>query len=539
MDEELKALTCSLKSFYDYESTAQFNIIKVRQQKLKRLAQLEEVHKSKPNAEGPERLNSTQKDNDLREGSTGVRQRHINYYELASRIIEPQLETITKCIGHNSFFLKSIADIAKGAFEAPKDTEQWADSTISEISKVVSLLAQVAREWSEEGIEERQQSMGKVIAEIEELFPELEPAKILKEIQPQVGTKPDTQSDTKLGCGSEDDFLAQYLNIKVEQLTQADRTRLTRDRTGVKIVIPGCGLGRLPLELAARGFDAQGNELSFPMIFTSNFLLNFTKKRHEYPLHPWVHSFSHIRNKKYQTREVLVPDVCPEEFLTRRIRAFGKPAGELSMIMGSFDEIYPMNLQDSDDLIDLEVEKSSPQKKDEAPATISNKPLITGMQEPISKDQDKRFQRDQDLNTITQKEKIKQVDVVATVFFIDTSPNIFKTLESISQILVPGGYWINFGPLLWHYEHSMPMAVFSEQNESNTTHDHAHIHNLDGEDRTAGLELALDDVLNLLPVYGLRLLKHESGIECNYAADKMSMRGYTYNCEYWVAVKEG
>ncbi|CCF33516.1 hypothetical protein CH063_00142 [Colletotrichum higginsianum] len=42
-----------------------------------------------------------------------------------------------------------------------------------------------------------------------------------------------------------------------------------------------------------------------------------------------------------------------------------------------------------------------------------------------------------------------QYDVVVTHFFIDTARNIMSYLDSIHALLKPGGYWINFGPLLW------------------------------------------------------------------------------------------
>ena len=36
-------------------------------------------------------------------------------------------------------------------------------------------------------------------------------------------------------------------------------------------------------------------------------------------------------------------------------------------------------------------------------------------------------------------------DCIATVFFIDTAHNILKYIETIWNILKPGGYWINVG----------------------------------------------------------------------------------------------
>lgn len=43
-------------------------------------------------------------------------------------------------------------------------------------------------------------------------------------------------------------------------------------------------------------------------------------------------------------------------------------------------------------------------------------------------------------------------DCVLTSFFIDTAPVVFEYVEIIHRILKPGGYWINLGPLLYHWQ---------------------------------------------------------------------------------------
>ncbi|PIK52150.1 putative UPF0586 protein C9orf41-like, partial [Apostichopus japonicus] len=43
-------------------------------------------------------------------------------------------------------------------------------------------------------------------------------------------------------------------------------------------------------------------------------------------------------------------------------------------------------------------------------------------------------------------------DCVATCYFIDTAHNVIEYIETIFKILKPGGYWINLGPLLYHFE---------------------------------------------------------------------------------------
>lgn len=115
---------------------------------------------------------------------------------------------------------------------------------------------------------------------------------------------------------------------------------------------------------------------------------------------------------------------------------------------------------------------------------------------------------------------------------------------------------INFGPLLWHYEHHIPAFEYSSNDGSVTNHytcdsnrnsnvnedigvsGHNHNHDRDLDDRTAGLELSLNEIFDVLPNYGLRIIKQESRIPTTYAIDTMSMRGNMYNCEYWVAIKE-
>lgn len=47
-------------------------------------------------------------------------------------------------------------------------------------------------------------------------------------------------------------------------------------------------------------------------------------------------------------------------------------------------------------------------------------------------------------------------DAVATVFFLDTAPNVIRYLEAIRHCLRPGGVLVNFGPLLWHFENNAP-----------------------------------------------------------------------------------
>lgn len=334
-----------------------------------------------------------------------------------SSLNDKHFERLSECVFTNGNLLQQIAMSSGVGFGAPEDPELWSQADSTNMEKVVSTLRQLVREWSEEGAAERNLCFGVVINELEQLFP--------------------------------------------------DKSK----RNSVKIVVPGCGLGRLPLELAARGFQAQGNEFSFHMLFTSNFMLNMTQFQNQYLIHPYIHSVSQQKTRDYQTRGIKIPDVHPGELLERSEQK-GYLLGELSMVSGSFDDVY--------------------------------------------------------LNSIKEEEEQGQfqtVDVVTTVFFIDTAPNIFRTLDAISSIIKSGGYWINFGPLLWHYEDTAEVASNNESIDE------------DDDKRTQGLELTAEEVLSLLPKYGFELIKHQSEIPCTYTMDVLGMGGYIYKCEYWLARK--
>jgi len=46
-------------------------------------------------------------------------------------------------------------------------------------------------------------------------------------------------------------------------------------------------------------------------------------------------------------------------------------------------------------------------------------------------------------------DRASQFDVIVTHFFIDTARNLLAYIDTIHRLLRPGGYWINFGPLLY------------------------------------------------------------------------------------------
>jgi len=101
---------------------------------------------------------------------------------------------------------------------------------------------------------------------------------------------------------------------------------------------------------------------------------------------------------------------------------------------------------------------------------------------------------------------------VVTLFFIDTSLNVIKTIQHIHSLLEPGGVWVNLGPLLW-------------------------------TSSGVALELSLDEVVRVIGRVGLELLPvNECGetvkmVECEYTGDSEAMMRWLYRAAFWIARK--
>lgn len=148
--------------------------------------------------------------------------------------------------------------------------------------KVRSILKQVAREWTAEGAYERQIINKPIFEWLEKLYPDKDA------------------------------------------------------RKDIRIVCPGCGLGRLPFDLCTElGFQAQGNEFSFHMLLVSNFIINIMQQPNCLAVHPFVNSFSNVKSRDIQIRPVIVPDLAASQLLSE--------SDLFSMTSGSFEHVYPLD----------------------------------------------------------------------------------------------------------------------------------------------------------------------------------------------------
>lgn len=222
------------------------------------------------------------------------------------------------------------------------DIKEWhGTATSGDLDKARSTLRQFYRDWSVEGIPEREACYGP----------------ILKDLR--------LEREAKSG----------------KQLS---------------VLVPGAGLGRLVFDLCHNGFNVEGNEISYHQLLASSYILNFCPAPKAFTLYPWVHSFSNHKSRSHHLQSVQIPDIHPGTELQNKHNTEPNGPGEMSMSASDFICLYG-----DDNHRDL-------------------------------------------------------YDAVATVFFIDTAPNLIRYITTICNCLRSGGIWANLGPLLWHFENNPP-----------------------------------------------------------------------------------
>lgn len=168
--------------------------------------------------------------------------------------------------------------------------DKYQGSTIpySQMHRNNAVLHSVAREWSSEGKAERALTFGPILQEIQKRLP------------------------------------------------------VSKDRLSPKVLCPGSGVGRLPLELAALGYSSQGNEFSVFMILAGNFMLNGVSAEEAHAIAPFVDRDCNQAGALDTVLQVRVPDTVPADRLEG---ARGKSLAHesfprFSMSAGDFTEIY-------------------------------------------------------------------------------------------------------------------------------------------------------------------------------------------------------
>lgn len=248
-----------------------------------------------------------------------------------------------------------------------------------------------------------------------------------------------------------------------------------RPQPDVRILIPGAGLGRLVLDVCLAGFSAEGNEISYHQLLASSWMLNHTDGQEQHALYPFVFQFSNVASRSQQLKKVMIPDVHPGT----AVAAHAAAASEGRETLGT------MSMSASD--------------------------FIVSYSEPSNKE---------------------AFHAVATVFFIDTAPNLIRYIETIWHCLKPGGAWVNLGPLLWHFEHKPP----GEKTDSAESGDGEHKNRGIGE--PGNIELTEEEVMQLVERMGFKIEKRDIPVgECGYIQDAGSMLQNLYRPSHWIARK--
>ena len=174
-----------------------------------------------------------------------------------------------------------------------------------------------------------------------------------------------------------------------------------------RVLVPGAGLGRLQLELCRRGYNVEGNEISYHQLLASNWILNHIEPGRQFSLYPFATQFTNLRSRTDQLRKILIPDIHPTKAMQDPVQ-LDLGVGEMNMSAADFVVLY-----------------GSP-------------------------------------------EQTESFDAVVTLFFIDTAPNLFRYVQTVYNCLRSGGVWINVGPLLWHFDDNSP-GKYGEENEDMET----------------------------------------------------------------------
>lgn len=263
-----------------------------------------------------------------------------------------------------------------------------------------------------------------------------------------------------------------------------------------RVLVPGCGLARLPLEISALGYACEGNEFSAFMVMASNFILNASLMENSFVIHPWIDKTCNNVSILNTIRGYGVPDRAATDILAGGSGAFLETVVNTESI-----EQGNMNIgtEHSSKYIGKGAEGVQQQESDLLPF-----PKFS-------------FAAGDFVETYGNANNEGQWDAVVTCFFIDTAPVVLDYIDVIFGVLKPGGLWLNIGPLLYHW------AADEDGN---------------GDDRyNRSLELTWEEIEYIITVsYGFEMLKQDF-VQCTYSANKDAMMWTTYNAKRFTARK--
>ena len=166
-------------------------------------------------------------------------------------------------------------------------------ATQADMEKARSCIHQFYREWSAEGVVEREKCFDPIVRALNTEF--------------------ETRSRTSPGL----------------------------DRSEISVLTPGAGLGRLVFDICRAGFVVEGNEISYHELMASALILNHTQAVGEYTIAPFALGGSNHLTRSDQFRTYQIPDIHPSTELANAAQNSRVPADErMSMATGDFCVLY-------------------------------------------------------------------------------------------------------------------------------------------------------------------------------------------------------
>ena len=328
----------------------------------------------------------------------------------------------------------------------------------AQAAKVRSVLAQIAREWSAEGSRERAASFGLAL-------------RLLRTHVPVSPTAQNTQ----------------------------------------RVLLPGCGLGRLVCEVAAGGWVAEGCEFSYGMLLCGAAILNGDHGQHDDTLcedmsggdthgvgsrthhskrviYPWATEASNVWRSSDVLRGVPFPDVTPTQMLAHN------PGARMSVNAGDWMDVYK--------------EEAGGRGGAEGGREGGMTPLPPPPPPPAA---------------------------IVTCFFLDTAPCALSYIALIARLLRPGGVWVHVGPLQWHW------AGDVDQGGPHSSHKHDASGGGGGDghapdERFVGsVELTWEEVRHGVVAGGFDILEEGACESAPYCGNATSMATMSYAGAFFAA----
>lgn len=391
-----------------------------------------------------------------------------------------------------------LASFGLPAHPNPEDPHTYwhGTATPSDLSKAHSTIRQFYRDWSAEGWQERRVCYDPVLRILHEAFSSPNPD--------------DLNDERRSRSGSNHSHAL----------------------SPIRVLVPGAGLGRLVFELCRAGYAAEGNEISYHQLLASSWVLNHTQNPEQYALFPFVSIFSNVRSRQQQLKQVMIPDVHPGSVIQAAMENQQAPQQQ-----------QQQKEDDDHEGPKREYEQERAQKRKDLSSVAMGSMSMSAADFVVLYGADSQRHA---------------FDAVATVFFIDTAPNLIRYLEAISNCLKPGGIWINVGPLLWHFEHEDKRSPSKDHHNQQqlevgiveeirgtelvalSAEESSSTRSSQGIGEPGSVELTEEEVFHLVRRFGFEIepkeLPPDSSIS-GYIQDPDSMLLNVYRPSAWVARK--